>query len=352
MAKLRAAIIGCGRKGDSKLRTGCGIAHQHVAAYTASDDAELVALCDLVAARAEAFRDEHGSGDERIYTDCREMLRTEKPDIVSICVWPAAHARLTLACAAAGVRAVHCEKPMAVTWGDAKRMAAACEQAGVQLTFNHQRRFGPPFRKVRQLVGDRAVGKLLRIEAYTGNLYDWGTHWFDMMFFFNGDVPAEWVLGQIDPGDSRSVFGAPLEGQGLAMLHFANGVYGLMCTGKLAPHNVEFRLIGTEGTIELGRPGEAGLRIMGKGRDGWEVLDAKPQLHGRDFHAAAVADAIDALKAGREPELSARKALQTTEVIFAAYESSRRGARVDLPLDVDDSPLAALLAAGGRGARR
>jgi predicted dehydrogenase len=156
------------------------------------------------------------------------------------------------------------------------------------------------------------------------------------------------VIAQIDLRDSRSVFGAPLEGQGLAMLRFRNGVFGLMCTGAKAPHDVEFRLLGTTGLIELGRPGETGLRIMGEGRRGWEVLDKKPQLHGADCHAAAVADLVDALKTGREPELSARRALQATEVIFAAYESSRRGGRVDLPLAVEDSPLAAMLAAGGR----
>jgi len=348
MAKVRAAIIGCGRKGDSKLRTGCGIAHNHVGGYKAHKDVEVVALCDLVAPRAKAFRDEHKLSKVGIYTDYREMLRGADPDIVSICTWPAMHAALTVGCAEAGVRAIHCEKPMAVTWGQARQMAAVCEQRGVQLTFNHQRRFGAPFRAVRELVEDEAVGELLRIEAYTGNLFDWGTHWFDMMFYFNGDGPAEWVIGQVDLRGARSIFGAPIESQGLALLRFANGVYGLMCTGERSPRNVEFRLIGTKGTIELGRPDGPGLRMMTEKRKGWNVLDPEPKLHGADLHAMAVADAIDALQAGREPELPARKALQATEVIFATYESARRGGRIDLPLETDDSALAALLAAGGR----
>jgi phytoene/squalene synthetase len=36
-------------------------------------------------------------------------------------------------------------------------------------------------------------------------------------------------------------------------------------------------------------------------------------------------------------------ALQATELIFATYESSRRRGRVDLPLEIDDSPLIAML---------
>lgn len=62
--------------------------------------------------------------------------------------------------------------------------------------------------------------------------------------------------------------------------------------------------------------------------------------------AKGVHDLIDALKTGREPELSGRKALQATELIFATYESSRRRARIDLPLDIEDSPLHAMIESG------
>jgi len=50
----------------------------------------------------------------------------------------------------------------------------------------------------------------------------------------------------------------------------------------------------------------------------------------------AIQDLADALKTGREPELSARKALQATELIFATYESSRKRGRVDLPLEIEE----------------
>jgi hypothetical protein len=55
---------------------------------------------------------------------------------------------------------------------------------------------------------------------------------------------------------------------------------------------------------------------------------------------------IDALETGREPELSARRALNSTEIIFACYESSRRRARVDLPLTIDDNPLVSMVESG------
>ncbi|MBI4552594.1 MAG: gfo/Idh/MocA family oxidoreductase, partial [Candidatus Latescibacteria bacterium] len=60
----------------------------------------------------------------------------------------------------------------------------------------------------------------------------------------------------------------------------------------------------------------------------------------------------ECLKTGREPVLSGRKALQATELIFATYESSRRRAKITLPLDVDDSALLTMLEQGLVGSGR
>jgi hypothetical protein len=65
-----------------------------------------------------------------------------------------------------------------------------------------------------------------------------------------------------------------------------------------------------------------------------------------DVVGAAIKGNVDALLAGREPELSARKALQATELIFATWESSRVRGRVDLPLEIDDSPLLSMIESG------
>jgi predicted dehydrogenase len=66
-------------------------------------------------------------------------------------------------------------------------------------------------------------------------------------------------------------------------------------------------------------------------------------LHADEYVARGVLDLIDALQNEREPELSAGRALQATELIFATYESSRKRGRVELPLTIEDSPLQAML---------
>jgi hypothetical protein len=60
----------------------------------------------------------------------------------------------------------------------------------------------------------------------------------------------------------------------------------------------------------------------------------------------ATRDIVSALRENYEPELSGRKALMATEVIFATYESSRRRALVHLPLDIDDSPFLSMIESG------
>ncbi len=335
---LRAGIIGCGRPKTAERPDG-GQAQRHVETYKQSGY-ELVALSDIAQENLDAFQAEHGG--ERTYLDYHEMLKKERLDIVSVCTWPALHEPMVEACARAGVALIYCEKPMAPTFGASKRMAAVCQQNGAILGFNHQRRFGEPFIKAREMVKAGEIGELIRLEGQCGDLFDWGTHWFDMMFFYNDETPVEWVLGQIEWRGARKVFGAPLENQGISHFKFRNEVQGLLLTGHaMRPTN---RLVGSKGVIEVG--GEANLRILGKG-DGWKEIPTSEGLHEGSCVTRAMNEFVEAARAGRLSQVSADKALRASELIFATYESSRRNGRVTLPLEIEDSPLQAFLNANG-----
>jgi predicted dehydrogenase len=345
--KLRVGIIGTGRKKERGDATGYAMAYQHAAAYREIPGCEMVACADISQENGEAFAQANGVAN--VYLDHKEMLAEEALDVVSICTWPRLHVPMILDAALAGVRAIHSEKPMADTWGGARLAAQECERRGVQLTFNHQRRFGRPFRTARELLQAGEIGQLLRLEGSCGDIYDYGTHYIDMFGFYNDDVPAEWVIGQIDYRREKLVFGAMVENQALCYWKYTNGVFALLATGPgaagIGAHN---RLIGTEGVIEVGvNPDGPTLRVQRKGASTWETIDVGNEtLHGPNYIQRALADVIDALQTGREPELSARKALNATEIIFACYESSRRRGRVDLPLTIDDNPLQSMVESG------
>ena len=128
MARFRVGIIGCGRPWKSEGASGFGMSNYHAQGYTGSPDAAIVALADLDLDHARAFQAAHGG--ERIYDDYAAMLAEEDLDIVSIATWPHLHAPMVVAAAEAGVKAIHCEKPVAPSYAEALRMVSACEERG------------------------------------------------------------------------------------------------------------------------------------------------------------------------------------------------------------------------------
>jgi predicted dehydrogenase len=331
MTRYRAAILGCGGRGRA-----------HAAGYAAAPEAEIVGCADPVAENARTLAKAHPGA--KVYADYRELLTELHPDVVSICTWPHLHREMVEAAIEAKAKAIHCEKPMAPTFGDARAMHRAAEKAGVVMTFCHQRRFAPAFRKARDLIHAGAVGELVRMEGYCSNLFDWGTHWFDMFHFFNEEQPAAWVMGQIDVTTRHQVFGVPVETSGLSHIAWENDVWGLLITGHPPETPRLSKLVSREGMVIYGTEGRLEVSILdgprlrlrrfgGKG----DELPALPTMP--DATVLSVLDLLDCLDTGREPELSSRKALAATELIFATYESSRRRGRVTLPLEIDDSPL-------------
>ncbi len=371
-----AAIIGTGPDPTDPDRDGFAMGYRHGRAYANNGDCALVACADIVPENGRAFADAFGLGAGAAYEDYETMLAAVEPDIVSVCVPPGIHADIVVNCAESGhVSAVHCEKPMATTWGDCKAMVRACEEAGVQLTINHQRRFGAPFRNAKRLLTEGTVGDLHRIEFAGETLFDAGTHQFDLCRYFTDGAEVEWVLAQVDYREENVWFGTPNATQALAQWRYANGTLGLATTGDSRPAGTCYlRLVGDDGVVELGVDDGPTLRYR-TGDGGWKTVDTDGEnIHGRGspgyvgaavrkfrarlplfstadrsghpFIERAIADAVDGLETGEEPELSGRGALRATELIFASWESARRRGRVDLPLDIEDNPLVAMIDAG------
>ncbi|MDP8922739.1 MAG: Gfo/Idh/MocA family oxidoreductase, partial [Chloroflexota bacterium] len=127
---LRAAVIGCGFMG-----------RQHALAFGASSRAELVAVCDVDPARAEALARELGAG---AYGSLDRMLAEARPDLVSVVTPDAHHVEPTLAALVGGCH-VLVEKPIALELPDARRMIDAARRAGRVLAVDFNRRFARPY---------------------------------------------------------------------------------------------------------------------------------------------------------------------------------------------------------------
>ena len=248
----RIAVVGTGDSPDDPDSDGFAMAYKHAAGYRRLDDCELVACADIIPENAKQFADRWDL--EAVYEDYEVMLREADPDIVSVTVPPAVHAEVVQGCAEYGdLEAVHCEKPMAATWADCKAMVEACEAADVNLTVNHQRRVGPLYRKAKELVDDGAIGDLERVEWSAMNLFDAGTHLFDLAGMFTDEANPEWALAGLDYREENRWFGTHNENQAVALWQYESGVHGLASTGEAEGGDAVrpyVRLVGSDGRLD------------------------------------------------------------------------------------------------------
>ena len=324
------------------------MAHQHAAAYRSLPSVKIVACADISRENAKAFAELFDV--DTIYTDYHEMLAEEKLDIVSVCTWPRLHEEMVVAAARAGVKGIYCEKPMADTWRGAKTMVEVCDAHGVKLAFNHQRRYGAPFRKAKALLDGGEIGNLQEVSFGAGNLYDYGSHLFDLCNYFNDERPAKWMIAQIDYRHESLVFGAHNENQAFALWQYENGVHGVASTGAGAGLiNCHNRLVGDRGSSRSAHSERGCLSYASSAKvvpSGRRSIAAREDCHGPGYIERAIADFVEKLIRGEDSELCGRNALRATELIFAAWESSRRRGRVDLPLDVPGNALEEMVAQG------
>lgn len=336
-------MIGCGRPGHSAA--GFGMAHRHMAGYAASGRCELAAVVDIKRENAEAFIAEHNP-EAAIFADAREMMTQIKPDLVSICLWPHLHAQVVEVVAPFQPCAILCEKPMDIHWDAALRMHEICQQHGVLLAINHQRRFNLPLAKAKELLTSGAIGPLQRMEGAWHNLADAGTHVLDMMFFFNDDRPATWVLGQIEMRGATRFFGAINAGHGVTEFRFENGMHAVYHFGHdHAELGCLLRLTGNAGEIEI-LFDAPWLRVRPAGQRDWTIVDTGEDIHDDKAIYRGIAEVIACLGTANVPQLASARALRATEIIFATHESSRRRGRVDLPLPPGPCAMLTMLASG------
>jgi predicted dehydrogenase len=330
----------------------------HATGYQQTSDVDLVAIVDVDRSAAEALARELDVRD--VFDDYHAALQRVRPDIVSVCTPPAFHLDAVKAAVNAGVQAIHCEKPIALSYADVLEMDRLTREAGVQLTFNLQRRFDPVQRFARDQIARDAIGEVISIEGYCPNLPDWGTHIIDLASFYLNDAPASWVMGQVDVSTNRYVYGAFAETSSATVIKWSNGVNVYVLTGREPQtpslnleNNLGLIVQGSEGRIDsrgercvIRRFGEADVVFPSP----FEI-DSRMWTRGVDpaviaGTSAAIEDLVESLSSGSEPQLSARHGVAGAELIFATYESSRSRMRVELPLDRHDNALLAGLAAG------
>jgi len=170
--KTRVAIVGAG-----------GVAGgAHAPAYAQLENVTLVAICDIIKEKADAFA---GKFNAKPYYDVEKMLREEKPDIVDICTKEHHHYEPAMQALEAGCN-VFCEKAMTDSLEKGERMVQTSKAKGVFLGVDFNYRFMPFAIKLKEMVEGGEIGELAMITAFSHSSTT--HHVIDLMLFFGGTV--------------------------------------------------------------------------------------------------------------------------------------------------------------------
>lgn len=354
----RVGLVGCGRIG-SEWDPIPPVPLTHAGAFVAHPRAMLVAGANRGRERLEAFGRKWGVS--ALYQDYRQMLAREELDIVCVATHPELHHEQVLTAAKAGVKAILCEKPMALSLDEADEMIQACEGSGTLLAINHQRRWDPTVLKAKELVQSGSIGQLLTVVGHSQGIKprpDWraenegpllhdATHLFDLFRMFAGD--PEWVIGTA----VRRQRPFRVEDESLSILKFKSDVSGIAVVNELTTFSrFECELIGSHGKIILDMQNGRlwGLKRsphMDRGKEEnhgieWWDLDPRPfpPVSQNTAIQQAADDLIKCLDTGQVPRSTGQDGRAALEIIMAIYESQRRGnAKVLCPLPRGPSSL-------------
>ena len=345
---MKYALIGCGR-----------IAVNHLIAVD-NNKLDIVAVCDILPEKMEQILAKRGwenREDIKRYTDYKEMLRSEKPELVSIATESGIHAEIALFCIENGVNVI-IEKPMAMNIADAEKIIALAKEKGVKVAACHQNRFNIAVQKMRGALEAGRFGRLSHGSIHVRwnrnkGYYDqakWRGTWAQdggalMNQCIHGIDLLRWMMGEdiVEVyGQTRQQFHDYLEAEdlGMAVLTFANGAIATIeGTTNVYPENLEETLyiFGEKGTAKLG--GKSTNTI-----DVWDFADEQEgDAENKGFqeptsnvygngHTQLFRDMMEAIRDNRPPYVDAVAGRNALEVVLAIYKSAAEGKPVKLPL--------------------
>ncbi|MBZ0265515.1 Gfo/Idh/MocA family oxidoreductase [bacterium] len=257
MKKLKFGIIGCGR-----------IAGRH--AKWASEYGSLVAVCDIIAERAEEIANEYSC---EAFQSIDELIEKKLDiDCIAVCTPNGLHAEHSIKLLRAGYHVLS-EKPMATSVQDSVEMIKVAELTNRRLFIVKQNRYNPPIAALKKAIDDGHLGRILSMQLNCfwnrrasyfsesdwkgskvldgGTLYTQFSHFIDLIYWLIGDVRD--VRAFVSNSNHEGI--TEFEDQGVAILEFYSGVLGsIHFTINSCNKNMEgsITIFGDKGTVKVG----------------------------------------------------------------------------------------------------
>jgi predicted dehydrogenase len=376
MDKLRVGVIGCG---------GISMLKHFPALSKLKNRAQIVGCCDMIEERAAEASKKFTDGGAKIYTDHRKMLEDKSIDVVYVLTPNVSHAPLSVDSLEAG-KHVLCEKPMAATYADAKKMLAAARRSGKKLTIGYQNRFRNDMQVLYKACRAGELGDIYyaRLHAVRrkgvptwgvfadkskqggGPLIDLGTHVLDLTLWAMDNYKPKLVVGSVfqkmKDNPEGNMFGPwdpkkyEVEDSAFGFIKMENGatIYLETSWALNVTRDLEglLMLSGTKAgaesvgegagapTAPVKGPGQIIFNTVSHG----ELVNTSPLVRrgpgpadfGGDFFRVADAEStawLDAIVNDSEPYVKPEQALVVTRILEAIYHSADKGEAIELGPD-------------------
>jgi len=248
------------------------------------------------------------------------------------------HGEQTVALAHSG-KHVFVEKPLCNTLDEADQMIAACAAAGVVLAVGHQERRHSVYRRIKQMLGNGTIGRVLAFEAnHCGDLVgiwpknDWrfdsdrgvgpllhkGIHKIDILNYLFGT--PETVATLTIPLSIN----AHMPGTTVSLLGYRGGIIGSLTSG-FEHNNASFTISGSVRSIAYSGHGPV-MRVKDERTWTFQEVDCGPD----DPLGEELGEFADAVRGIGQVEVDGQAAREAIVTAVAAQAAARRGAVVQL----------------------
>ena len=336
----RFALVGCG---------SIAARHAHVISEYL-ENGEIVAFCDIIPGRAQAFAQKYGG---KSFTHAIEMVNTmgDQIDVINVLTPSGTHMKNVLDLAPYG-KALIVEKPIALRLEEADRMITACALHGCRLFVVHQNHYNPPIVAARKALEEGRFGRLVlgtvRVRwkrdqsyydsatwrgtwAYDGGVFtNQSSHHIDMLTWFMGHVESVNAIA------ATRLVKIECEDTGAALLRFTNGALGIVeATTATRPKDLEgsISVLGEKGSVMIG--GYFMNELIT-----WQFADHQPidevvfEKYGRNPEVVGynlgeyLKDVLSAIETNRPCPVDGSEGRRSLELISAIYESIETGATI------------------------
>ncbi|MFD2627764.1 Gfo/Idh/MocA family protein [Oceanobacillus kapialis] len=349
---LKVGVIGVG-----------SISASHIEAYRRHPEVELIALCDTNEQRLKEKGEKYDV--QKLFTQYEELLAEESVDAVSICTWNNTHAEIAIAALQAN-KHVLVEKPLSMTWEEAKEVEVAADQSGKILQVGFVRRHASNAHVLNQFISEGELGEIYYAKATClrrlgnpggwfsdksrsggGPLIDLGVHMIDLCWYLMGKPKPISVtgntynkLGNRSHVKHLSFYKAAdydatrnsVEDLTNALIRFENGAslfVDVSFTLHAKENEINVKLYGDKGGAEI----EPALVIMGEKNQ--TILNMTPQIDHPSFHfgeafANEIAHFVACCQTNRESIAPVSDGVEIMRMLEAIYQSAREGKEIYL----------------------